>query len=350
MKPLHRKIKRSLGLLFLPLAIVSLSAQEKGPDTVKGGDSDAKTAGEKITADTGKFGKALEGISPRVFRSEDGMSSYGIQWDKTFEFKRESALRSVLASVHTSGAWVSENDKELNQTPIVIEGRFGTYRTRSLPVLVTPLTPTDKKLLGGEDLHWGKIEFTTGFQARYETDQSLDHSNGALSVFSFLENKSEDRDVAHPHSFIPSVKLTFDAVFPNENATAESMGMDASDDPYGRIHASVDWLVTVEELLPGTEAGKYLDKLEIHAGLQYSYAFGEDSMLEVTNQDQTFGALIELLIAPSPKGQKILGKLGNIGLPSLGEDDKYYVGYSFGEFTPLPDSENRLMFGTKITF
>lgn len=341
MKPLRKKITRLLGLLFLPFAIASISAQENG-DAVAEGEGASKE-GEKITSNTGKFGNWLEGIGPRLFSADDGTSGIGIQWDRTITFA------GGKGSFHTSGAWVFDEDNEaLNQTPIVIEGRFGTYDAFKMAVPATPLMPTDQKLLGGHSgFSMQPITLDVGIQARYETDQSLDHSNGALSLFGYVQNPNIDSK--EPWSFAPSVKLTVDAVFQNENATADAMGMD-SEEFYGRVHASVDWLVefnTLMDRMPLTYGSDLFNSWSIHAAFQYSYAFGDTEMLEATGQEQTFGGLIEMLIDPAPDTREILNM---IGLPELTEDQKYYIGYSFGQFTPLPDSENRLVVGTRMNF
>ena len=202
--------------------------------------------------------------------------------------------------------------------------------------MVEKLSPVPVESEGTND-----IFLLLGFQARYETDQALEHSNGAFSLASTLVNQNFNYD--NVLSWIPSVHLTVDAVFQDSNGTADTMGIE-TDDVYGRVHASADWLVRFDELL-NIENG-----MALHVGLQYSYAFGDSKSLEMTGQDETFGALFELLIDNGP----LLDLIGTIvpdDREGAGESGReFFVQYSTGHFTPLPEAENRLLAGYRFRF
>ncbi|MFT5467947.1 MAG: hypothetical protein ACI8UO_003055 [Verrucomicrobiales bacterium] len=299
-----------LGLSFATFAIAQ-----------NGEDGDSKAPADFFAFDMFHGIDGAEGTAP------------GVKWDKSWEAK----FGNLEGSLHSSGALVFSEDDSLNQTPIVVEGRFGTYKSIVIYEGETPPPPGPDGTPPNLDGFAKDIDLAFSIDARYETDQALDHSNGSLAAAATLVNGNFESDSIL--GWIPSVDVAVEAVFPDRNAMIEDIGGEV-EEIHGRVRLSADWYVDFDNKLLGNE-------IALHAALQYSYSFGDTEMLEATSQDESFGALVELIFKRGP----ILDMIGGV-FPDeeATRGRQFYVQYSTGNFTPLPESEQRLNAGYRFAF
>lgn len=262
-------------------------------------------------------------IDTALFSSPDQSDlSVGLKWN--FEWEKKWDWSQVR--IATSGAWAV--DEELSQTPIVGEINAGGFRR-----------------IAGEQIKHGEeadtdaalrarrkdsaIGFKWGVTGRYETDQPHDHSNAVAGAFIGLHNTNQLNLLC----LVPSVYLSVDAVFQDENASVRAAGGDL--DNHGRFFAAANWEVPFEVF----GSGWLLRRTQFHGAVEFTHSFATSAAFESTGQDDTFAWLVELLFTLDE-----------------GLDEKkqlplyFYVQYASGRFAPQPEDEQRILAGIRLKF
>ncbi len=254
--------------------------------------------------------------------------TFGVQWD--IGWKYESDWQRIALS--STGAWAI--DESLNHTPLIAQLNAGGHIHLAggivKPGSGDPLKdPLSDGALRANDAPLASIGMLWGVTGRYESDQAWDHRNGVASAFLGLNNTNH----RNAWSLIPSLYLSADAVFPDQNSTA---GGDLGN--YGRFYAAANWEINLGLL---DHQSDFLERLRIHTSLEYQNAFGAPQALKQTGQDSGFGVLAELIF----KACK------DIGINDHAKTPLYiFAQFTSGRFAPQPEDEQRLIAGVRFEF
>lgn len=232
-------------------------------------------------------------LEPEWLHNDDlSDSTAALSWDIKWSTQRDNSPFSYFEARFKSTGTLAI-DEELNNTPLIAEldgygylqlGSGKSLEQAAPPIIdatngVIPTFPKEK---------FRPLLLEGGLSARYETDQSLDHSNGVASVFLQLSNNNRETLWA----LIPTFRVTLDGVDPDENATAEALK--AETESHLRFRALAHWNIGLAILARDAEhANTFMTHSFISATLEYSRDFGIDQKLEDAGQDEAFGGAVE---------------------------------------------------------
>jgi hypothetical protein len=216
-------------------------------------------------------------------------------------------------------------DADLVREPLRAAFDFGAARMLPFPTAQQsdmPNAPTDPQLAQ-------PLWFNSGLSVRYETDQTFDHRNGVGSAFLGLSNLN----VENGWAMIPSLRVAIEGVESGENTTADAIG--AKPGSHGRFTASADWRIGFAMFKTGSD---FLNRLHLHAALEYARDFGTPQKYDAAGLDETFGGLVELAYN------------FDTGVKSAGRPRSLFVRGQFGTIRPLPEDDRSLMIGVRFGF